>query len=39
MVPFFVVVLRVIRSTDGEDRRLSAGEATKFVASLAAYVI
>lgn len=33
MVPFWVVVLRVIRSTDGEDRRLTASEATKFVSS------
>jgi phosphate transporter len=31
MVPFLVVVLRVIRSSDGEDRRLTAGEATKCV--------
>ncbi|KAK4050233.1 low-affinity phosphate transporter [Microbotryomycetes sp. JL201] len=31
LVPFLVVVLRVLRSTDGEDRRLSAGEATKYI--------
>jgi phosphate transporter len=31
MVPFLVVVLRVIRSTDGADRRLTAGEATKYI--------
>lgn len=29
MVPFLVVVLRVLRSADGEDRRLTAGESTK----------
>lgn len=28
-VPFLVVILRVIRSTDGEDRRLTSPEATK----------
>lgn len=28
-VPFLVVVLRVIRSSDGHDTRLSAGDATK----------
>ncbi|SCZ87939.1 BZ3500_MvSof-1268-A1-R1_Chr2-3g05407 [Microbotryum saponariae] len=31
MVPFLVVVLRVIRSTDGEDRRLTASESTKYI--------
>ncbi|GJN93376.1 hypothetical protein Rhopal_006430-T1 [Rhodotorula paludigena] len=31
MVPFLVVVLRVLRSTDGEDRRLSSVEATKYI--------
>ncbi|GAA5826045.1 hypothetical protein JCM11251_000105 [Rhodosporidiobolus azoricus] len=31
MVPFLVVVLRVIRSTDGLDRRLSSPEATKYI--------
>ncbi|GAA6036484.1 hypothetical protein JCM8097_003529 [Rhodosporidiobolus ruineniae] len=31
LVPFLVVVLRVIRSTDGEDRRLTAVEATKYI--------
>ncbi|BGP42446.1 low-affinity phosphate transporter [Rhodotorula kratochvilovae] len=31
MVPFLVVVLRVLRSTDGEDRRLTSVEATKFI--------
>ncbi|KAM0786287.1 hypothetical protein ACM66B_001766 [Microbotryomycetes sp. NB124-2] len=31
LVPFLVVVLRVLRSADGEDRRLSAGEATKYI--------
>ncbi|KAI5476711.1 phosphate transporter [Pseudohyphozyma bogoriensis] len=30
-VPFFVVVLRVLRSTDGEDRRLTSSEATKYI--------
>lgn len=29
MVPFLVVVLRVLRSQDEEDRRLTAGESTK----------
>ncbi|GAA6050403.1 hypothetical protein JCM3770_004020 [Rhodotorula araucariae] len=33
MVPFLVVVLRVLRSTDGEDRRLTSVEATKFIFS------
>ncbi|KAM0750269.1 SPX-domain-containing protein [Meredithblackwellia eburnea MCA 4105] len=33
MVPFFVVVLRVLRSTDGEDRRLTASESTKYMFS------
>jgi phosphate transporter len=32
-VPFLVVVLRVLRSTDGKDERLSANDATKCVAS------
>ena len=33
-VPLLVVVLRVIRSAEGEDaRRLSASEATKFIFS------
>lgn len=31
MVPFFVVVLGVLRSTDGDDRRLTASESTKCV--------
>jgi len=31
MVPFLVVILRVIRSTDGLDTRLTAPEATKSV--------
>ncbi|TNY22839.1 SPX domain-containing protein [Rhodotorula diobovata] len=31
MVPFLVVILRVLRSTDGEDRRLTSVEATKFI--------
>ncbi|BGP13434.1 hypothetical protein JCM10213_008594 [Rhodosporidiobolus nylandii] len=31
LVPFLVVVLRVIRSTDGEDRRLTSPEATKYI--------
>ncbi|GAA5910816.1 hypothetical protein JCM6882_003435 [Rhodosporidiobolus microsporus] len=31
LVPFLVVVLRVIRSTDGLDRRLSSVEATKYI--------
>ncbi|KAK4700099.1 phosphate transporter, partial [Phenoliferia sp. Uapishka_3] len=31
MVPFLVVVLRVLRSTDGEDRRLTASEGTKYI--------
>ncbi|ORY69413.1 SPX domain-domain-containing protein [Leucosporidium creatinivorum] len=31
MVPFLVVVLRVLRSSDGEDRRLSASESTKYI--------
>ncbi|GAA5954427.1 hypothetical protein JCM21900_006807 [Sporobolomyces salmonicolor] len=31
MVPFLVVVLRVIRSADGEDRRLTSVEATKYI--------
>lgn len=30
-VPFLVVVLRVLRSTDGKDERLSANDATKCV--------
>lgn len=29
MVPFLVVVLRVLRSQDGLDKRLSAAESTK----------
>lgn len=33
MVPFLVVVLRVLRSTDGEDRRLTSPEATKYIFS------
>ncbi|GAA6023180.1 hypothetical protein JCM8202_001015 [Rhodotorula sphaerocarpa] len=33
MVPFLVVVLRVIRSSDGEDRRLTSPEATKYIFS------
>ncbi|GAA99969.1 uncharacterized protein L969DRAFT_96586 [Mixia osmundae IAM 14324] len=33
MVPFWVVVLRVLRSTDGSDERLSASDATKFIFS------
>ncbi|GAA5886837.1 hypothetical protein JCM16303_005724 [Sporobolomyces ruberrimus] len=32
-VPFLVVILRVIRSTDGEDRRLTSPEATKYIFS------
>ena len=31
IVPFLVVVLRVLRSVDGEDRRLTAGESTKYI--------
>ncbi|GAA6022391.1 hypothetical protein JCM10207_004751 [Rhodosporidiobolus poonsookiae] len=31
MVPFLVIVLRVIRSTDGLDRRLTSVEATKYI--------
>ncbi|GAA5863231.1 hypothetical protein JCM8547_002871 [Rhodosporidiobolus lusitaniae] len=31
MVPFLVVVLRVLRSADGLDRRLSSSEATKYI--------
>ncbi|KAK4049903.1 low-affinity phosphate transporter [Microbotryomycetes sp. JL221] len=31
LVPFLVVVLRVLRSTDGQDRRLSAAESTKYI--------
>ena len=31
MVPFLVVVLRVLRSADGHDRRLTAAESTKSV--------
>ncbi|WOO83830.1 putative transporterc [Vanrija pseudolonga] len=33
MVPFLVVVLRVLRSTDGEDTRLPASDATKYIFS------
>lgn len=33
MVPLLVVVLRVLRSTDGEDRRLTSPEATKYIFS------
>lgn len=33
IVPFLVVVLRVLRSDDEEDRRLTAAEATKFIFS------
>ncbi|GAA5988953.1 hypothetical protein JCM10908_006244 [Rhodotorula pacifica] len=33
MVPFLVVILRVLRSTDGEDRRLTSPEATKYIFS------
>lgn len=33
MVPFLVVVLRVLRSTDGLDRRLTSVEATKYIFS------
>jgi len=33
-VPLLVVFLRVLRSTDGEDRRLSAADATKWVRSI-----
>ncbi|CED82330.1 Na /dicarboxylate, Na /tricarboxylate and phosphate transporters [Phaffia rhodozyma] len=32
-VPFFVVVLRVLRSTDGQDTRMSAPDATKYIFS------
>lgn len=35
-VPFLVVVLRVLRSSDGEDKRLSANDATKCVLPLPA---
>jgi phosphate transporter len=31
MVPFLVVVLRVLRSDDDDDRRLTASEATKYI--------
>ncbi|GAA5975622.1 hypothetical protein JCM11641_003548 [Rhodosporidiobolus odoratus] len=31
MVPFLVIVLRVIRSQDGLDRRLTSPEATKYI--------
>lgn len=31
LVPFLTITLRIIRSTDGEDRRLSAPDATKFI--------
>lgn len=33
LVPFLIVVLRVLRSTDGHDTRLSAGAASKFIFS------
>ncbi|KAL7422800.1 low-affinity phosphate transporter [Cryptotrichosporon argae] len=32
-VPFLVVILRVIRSTDGNDARLTASDATKYIFS------
>ncbi|EIW67285.1 hypothetical protein TREMEDRAFT_45287 [Tremella mesenterica DSM 1558] len=32
-VPFLVVILRVLRSSDGEDTRLSASDATKYIFS------
>ncbi|EJT46893.1 phosphate transporter [Trichosporon asahii var. asahii CBS 2479] len=32
-VPFLVVVLRVLRSDDGEDKRLPASDATKYIFS------
>lgn len=33
LVPFLIVVLRVLRSTDSEDRRLTAVEGSKFIFS------
>lgn len=33
LVPFLVVVLRVLRSMDGQDRRLTATEASKYIFS------
>lgn len=34
MVPFLVVVLRVLRSSDGQDKRLTASESTKWVCAV-----